>query len=184
MVKVVNKYGDIKAGKQGITVYQMNNGVQVRRIKERTHKNDQKKQILVQSKFKDGIDFANSLTAVEIKALKSHVERLKISMTWHNYARSISMHTPVIEKVENNLILVHHPAIREIRCYSSEDILMETFTNLTDLNAGRIITRQEVGIDNKAYLRITAADNKVYTLQMPTTELALDTSYLDIAILE
>jgi len=29
MVKVVNKYGDIKAGKQGNTVYQMNNGVQV-----------------------------------------------------------------------------------------------------------------------------------------------------------
>src|SRR3989304_7641146 len=83
MVKVVNKFGDRKAGKLGNTVYQTNNGVQVRRIKERTHKNDQKKQILVQSKFRDGIDFANSLTPVEVETIKSYLNILKISMTWH-----------------------------------------------------------------------------------------------------
>ncbi|MCX9028466.1 MAG: hypothetical protein OIN86_09845 [Candidatus Methanoperedens sp.] len=184
MVKVVNKYGDIKAGKQGNTVYQMNNGVQVRRIKESTHKNDKVKQILVQSKFKEGIDFANSLTPAEVETIKSYLSILKAPMTWHNYARSISMQVPTFEKPENNLINVQHPALKEIRCYSSDSILLETFANLTDLAAGRIVARHPIKIDDKAYLRITAADNKIYTLHMPTTEFALDTSYLDIAILE
>ena len=184
MVKVVNKYGDIKAGKQGNTVYQMNNGVQVRRIKEHTHKNDQKKQIVVQSKFKEGIDFANSLTPVQVETIKSYLSILKVPMTWHNYARSISMRAPTLEKPENNLIIVQHPALKEIGCYSSDGILLETFANMTDLAKGSIVSRQAIRIDDKAYLRIIAADNKVYTLYMPATEFALDTSYLDIAILE
>ena len=92
-------------------------------------------------------------------------------MTWHNYARSISMQVPTFEKPENNLINVQHPAIKEIGCYSSEGILLETFTNLTDLVAGRLVTRQEIKIDDKAYLNIIAADNKIYTLHMPPQNL-------------
>ncbi len=184
MVKVVNKYGDIKAGKQGNTVYQMNNGVHVRRIKEHTHKNDKVKQILVQSKFREGIDFANSLTPVEIETIQSYLNILKVPMTWHNYARSISMQAPALENPEDNLVIVRHPGIKEIECYSPDGLLLETFANMTDLAGGRVVTRQAIKIDDKTYLRIIAADNKVYTLHMPITEFTLDTSYLDIGILE
>lgn len=91
MVKVRNKQGDIKKGKQGRAVYQGFYGKQIRRKHDGEKKNKSQKQLEVQQRFKEGLAFAESLSEVEKLTIIRYIESRGLKLTWHNYAKLISM---------------------------------------------------------------------------------------------
>jgi len=99
MVKVTNSYGDIAIGNvNNVAVYQRFYGKSVRRAWDGKKKNNLPQQIAVQQRFRNGIDFAASLSTEERKFLAQYVESLKLKMTWQNYAKNISMAPVKIDK--------------------------------------------------------------------------------------
>jgi hypothetical protein len=91
MVKVTNKTGDFKRGKQGTAVYQGFYGKQIRRKLKTTKNNNSQKQIQVQGRFKEGLTFAESLSEIEKQTLINFIKNNGLKLTWHNYAKLISM---------------------------------------------------------------------------------------------
>ncbi len=94
MVKIENAFGDEMQGAQGPGVFQKFYGKQIRRARKEHKKNDSPIQKEVQSGFKDGIAFADSLTQDEISNIEKFIEEMGWKFTWHNFARRIAM-TPV-----------------------------------------------------------------------------------------
>jgi hypothetical protein len=99
MVKVTNAYGDIAIGAvDEVAVYQRFYGKSVRRKWDGKKKNTQPQQLLVQQRFRNGIDFASSLSIDERKFLSEYVEAHGLKMTWQNYAKNICMAPVVLDK--------------------------------------------------------------------------------------
>jgi len=91
MVRIQNKQGDFKRGKQDSAVYQGFYGKQIRRKREDKKKTKSQKQLEVQQRFRDGLTFARSLSLAERETIESYIESHKLSLTWHNYAKLICM---------------------------------------------------------------------------------------------
>ncbi len=91
MVKIKNKHGDFKKGRQGRGVYQGFYGKQIRRKHEGEKKNKSPKQLEVQQRFREGLAFAESLSEVEKLTIINYIETRGLKLTWHNYAKLISM---------------------------------------------------------------------------------------------
>lgn len=91
MVKVRNVFGDEKFGADGPAVYQNFYGKQVRRNHDGRKKNDSPLQRNIQDGFKDGIDFAETLSAAEIAGIESYIKAMAWEITWHNFARRVAM---------------------------------------------------------------------------------------------
>lgn len=99
MVKVTNLYGDIAIGAvDKVAVYQRFYGKSVRRKWDGKKKNTQPQQLLVQQRFRNGIDFASSLSVDERKFLSEYVEAHGLKMTWQNYAKNICMAQVIADK--------------------------------------------------------------------------------------
>lgn len=91
MVRIQNKQGEFKRGKQEGAVYQGFYGRQIRRKREDKKKTKSQKQLEVQKRFKQGLAFAKSLSIEERKTLQSYISSHALNLTWHNYAKLISM---------------------------------------------------------------------------------------------
>ncbi len=91
MVKVINKDGDLKKGKQGPAVYQDFYGKQIRRKRAVRKDCGSSKQLEVQKRFKEGLAFAESLSDIEKETIIDFINKNGLKMTWHNYAKLISM---------------------------------------------------------------------------------------------
>jgi hypothetical protein len=64
-------------------------------------------------------------------------------------------------------IVIEHPAIKSIEFYDKNDALIDSETNLTNLQEGRIVTRRLNILEvNKTlnYIKVTTADNKVHII--------------------
>jgi hypothetical protein len=94
MVKIVNVFGDMKFGADGPAVYQNFYGKQIRRQRREHKKNDTPPQLEIQAGFKDGINFAETLSRDEIANVEAFIKEMGWNITWHNFARRVAM-TPV-----------------------------------------------------------------------------------------
>jgi len=72
--------------------------------------------------------------------------------------------TSTIEK-----IVIEHPAIKKIKFYDTDNVLIGSESNLTNLQKGKIVTiTRSMSILNVnrtlKYILVTTADNKVHTI--------------------
>jgi hypothetical protein len=91
MVKLTNKGGDFKQGRQGPAVYQGFYGKGMRRTLKPKKNNTSQKQIQVQERFKEGLTFAESLSDIEKQTIIGFIKLHGLKLTWHNYAKLVSM---------------------------------------------------------------------------------------------
>jgi hypothetical protein len=64
-------------------------------------------------------------------------------------------------------IIIEHPAIKKIEFYDSDDVMISSETNMTDLQKGKIVTKSTSILDiNKTlkYIKVTTANNKIHTI--------------------
>lgn len=62
-------------------------------------------------------------------------------------------------------ILIEHPALTKIEFYDKSDALLDVISDLTDLTAGKIVTRASRAFDIQeilTYLKVTTADGRVH----------------------
>ena len=75
---------------------------------------------------------------------------------------NLSHITSTIEK-----IVIEHPAIKKIKFYDTDSVLIGSESDLTNLQKGKIVTRSMSILNvNRTlkYILVTTADNKVHTI--------------------
>ncbi len=98
MVRIINQGGEFKTGAQGPGVYQGFYGKQMRRKRIDKKECVSQEQLEVQKRFKEGLAFAGSLSDTEKKAIIDFINVNELKMTWHNYAKLISMSPVEVNK--------------------------------------------------------------------------------------
>ncbi len=92
MVKIDNKFGDIKTGVQGRCVYQRKNGQQIRRMREPKRAIASETQIRHRQLYRAALDWRKTLSLANRRALEGYaianwiVDDHKIPLPWHRFA--------------------------------------------------------------------------------------------------
>ena len=103
MVKITNKFGDVKKGKQHTVVYQGHYGNQTRRMLKKEKDEHTRGQLEQRERFKTGIDFAKNLTKAQRDFIKTYMAEAGIRSpdglptTWYSFAKKIAMTRPKVE---------------------------------------------------------------------------------------
>jgi hypothetical protein len=103
MVKITNKFGDVKTGKQHTVVYQGHYGNQTRRMLKDKKDEHTRGQLEQRERFKTGINFAKGLTKAQKDFIKSYMAEAGIRSpdglptTWYSFMKKIAMTRPKVE---------------------------------------------------------------------------------------
>jgi len=106
MVKIINKYGEVKKGKLGRAVYQGKYGIQIRRVREGKRRPPSKKQQEQRERYLQSIAWWKSLSTDDKQHLKNIIEKYHIRSpeglphTAYTYAKRIGITGPKWTKRE------------------------------------------------------------------------------------
>lgn len=147
MVKITNVLGDIKTGNSGDYIFQRVHGKQVMRKGYKQKKPPSPAQLEARSRFKESINWVNSLTSIEKSGLKELYHKQFPSYTkgqpstWYNYGKWLYIKTPKITTINSTPreYEVSHPAIQTINYYDDIKRSIVSFDDLSSLE-GSIAT--------------------------------------------
>jgi hypothetical protein len=103
MVKITNRFGDVKTGKQDKVVYQRHYSNQTRRTLREKKDEHTRGQLEQRDRFRTGIYFAKNLTKAQRDFIKSYMAEAGIRSpdglptTWYTFAKKIAMTRPKVE---------------------------------------------------------------------------------------
>jgi len=170
MVKIINKFGDVKRGKQHTVVYQGHYGNQTRRMLKKNKDEHTRGQLEQRERFRAGIDFAKGLTKAQKDFIKSYMAEAGIRSpdglptTWYSFTKKIAMTRPEVKQKDEE-ISIHHPAIKSYELVGT-GIKEENLSNLTD-HISTSVTRSTLDIAPTA-LKVTTLAEQIYTFALET----------------
>jgi len=103
MVRIQNKFGDLKTGKQGEAVYQRHYGRQMRRVRREKRGDISKVQRQRRALFKQALDWRAGLSrhdklVLEQAAYHFHYRDSEgVIITWDRMALKIALEVPTVE---------------------------------------------------------------------------------------
>ena len=191
MVKITNKFGDVKRGKQHTVVYQGHYGNQTRRMLKNKKDEHTRGQLEQRERFRVGIDFAKSLTKAQKDFIKSYMTEAEIRSpdglptTWYSFVKKIAMTRPEVDiKIGEDAgeITIHHPAIKSYEIVGT-GIKAENLSNLEDHIS--TFARQNIHDLIPTAIKVTTLAEQEYTFPYSSegTIFKLDYGKLDINVL-